>query len=436
MSQAFRTAFLALVVVTCTACGALSPRPGPSNVAASYGAEGNERLILVTLADDGFRRVEALGPGTSAYRSRGLYVASPAVRRIADHLEDAHRLRRVSQWPIRTLGVVCIVYDVRSDRPMEEILAHVANDQRVESVQAMNTFRSLTSRYNDPYLSLQHGIEEMQIEQAHRWATGRGVSVAIVDTGVDSEHPDLVGHIEASHSFVPEPPSSSAEFMHGTAVTGVIASTPNNGLGIVGVAPDVRLVILRACWAGASAAGNAACNSFTLAQALDVAIQQEVNIINLSLTGPRDPLLERLIRKAMDKEVLIVAAIRDGPAEEPGFPAAMHGVIAVRTAERATSDGEGAELAWLSAPGIDVLTTIPQGGYDFLSGSSLAAAHVSGVAALILERDPNLSASEVLELLLATSGAGPDHEQLGAGSVNANAALRVLRNREVRIVGF
>jgi subtilisin family serine protease len=175
--------------------------------------------------------------------------------------------------------------------------------------------------------------------------------------------------------------------------------------GIVSVAPGARLLAFQAC-AQRKADGRGTCTSFSLARALDHAIAAGSDVLNLSLAGPRDPLLERLVDKAIERNIVVVAA-RGDERSKAQFPASLQGVIAVG------SPGPPAEAGQLTAPGLEVLTLVPPDGYDFLSGSSIAAAHVSGIVALLLEHDPALRAPDIESLLLRTSrpvarsGAGP-----------------------------
>jgi subtilisin family serine protease len=245
--------------------------------------------------------------------------------------------------------------------------------------------------WDDPYFSLQRSLEDSGITHAHRWSTGKGVRIAVIDTGIDVKHPDLRGQAVEVRNFISD--DSHAADRHGTAVAGVIASVANNRQGIVGVAPGARLLALQAC-TQRSAEGRGSCTSFSLARALDHAITAGSDVLNLSLGGPSDPLIARLLGKAIERDIVVVAARGDG---KPGaaFPASLPGVIAVGSVPAGTGR--------LIAPGQDVLTLVPPDGYDYLSGSSIAAAHVSGIVALLLERAPSLHAADVERLLVRTS---------------------------------
>jgi subtilisin family serine protease len=232
----------------------------------------------------------------------------------------------------------------------------------------------------------------MRVWDAHPWARGRGVAVAVVDTGVHRRHPDLAGRVAELKDFVGH--GSTAE-LHGTAVAGVIASGANNGIGTVGVAPEARILALRACWEAPGSGSSGHCNSFTLAKALDWVVTRRPEVLNLSLTGPQDPLLERLLRAVLDEDIKIVAAYENGSG--PGsFPGSVEGVLLTRSPDETAFPG-------VSAPGQDILAAAPGDGFDFVSGNSFAAAHVSGVVALLLERAPSLGMDEIRQVLETTS---------------------------------
>jgi hypothetical protein len=333
---------------------------------------------------------------------------------------ERFRLRPVYAWPMESLDEVCVVFELPPDRTVPEMLELISANRLVRVASGVSRFRTLGApAWNDSYVGLQHGLETLEVAAAQRWATGRGVKVAVVDTGVDLSHPDLEGRVSVARNFVPSGDETFTSDAHGTAVAGVIAARANNRIGIVGIAPEAELMALKACWPDPPASRQAACDSYTLARALDFAILSGAQVLNLSLAGPEDPLLERLLRRADEKGMVTVAAV-DESGRSP-FPASVPSVIAVRSAPLApaagapldATAGHGSDGA-LRAPGADILTTGPRGSYDFYSGSSLAAAHVSGVAALLLEHRPGLTSAELRRLLARPSGALPSPNRLSA----------------------
>ena len=358
----------------------------------------SERHILVMIADPDIDRLDLRGARSGVYRQARVYSGtSPRVARILEAVAADFRLKPVEGWPMRSLGIHCAVFEIEPDASIDAMITRLDTDERVEWVQRMQQFEMQGSggraAWDDPYLSLQRSLEESGVTRAHRWSTGRGVRIAVIDTGIAVKHPDLRGQTIEARSFVPGGVAVPAR--HGTAVAGVIASVAGNKRGIVGVAPGARLLALQAC-TQQSTDGRGTCSTFSLARALDHAITAGSDVLNLSLGGPRDALLERLLGKAIERNIVVVTAQGDD-RNRPLFPATLQGVIAV------AGPAAPAEAGELGAPGLDVLTLVPPDGYDFLSGSSIAAAHVSGIVALLLERDRALHASDIEALLVRTS---------------------------------
>jgi subtilase family protein len=379
VSRTSRVAATLLLVAATAACAA-GPRAATAPIASPPSAEDVDRQILVT-----FEPLPPLGlprAGSSArnYEAAPGYRATVRTQKLARQLGRDYDLKLVGEWPILALGVHCVVFEVADAGVRGDVIDRLAHDGRVESVEPMQLFSVQGSSGGDPYRGLQHGFATLGLEEAHRWASGQGVKVAVIDTGVDVSHPDLAGRVGTARDFVQEGARPPAE-RHGTAVTGVIASDRDNGVGIVGVAPGAEILALRGCWAEAGDSGQAACSSFTLAKALAFAIDARPQVINLSLGGPRDALLERLLRVALTRGIVVVAAYGDTGAGV--FPGSVDGVLAVR-ASSSTESGD-TRAGELFAPGQEILSTVPGGSYDFFSGSSLAAAQVSGVTALLLE---------------------------------------------------
>src|SRR3984957_11063697 len=238
------------------------------------------------------------------------------------------------------------------------MLTALAHDRRIRLAQPLQSFATRTEGYNDPYVGLQRGFQQMQFAGAHPWSPGGGVKIAIIDRGADPQHPDLRGVVVAAANFVDTDSEQFRRDRHGTEMAGVIAAVANNREGIVGVAPSAHLLVFKACWQLRIDADAARCNSFTLARALVAAFDAHAQIINLSLAGPEDPLLTDLIREGLRRGVLFVGAASDMAA----------GIIEVASAGSQPVLG-----SMLYAPGREILTLLPGGHYDFASGDSIAA---------------------------------------------------------------
>lgn len=373
-----------------------------------------ERMIIVALPDRPEPVVEA-GSTPRGYGSLPNYAGSQRSRAEAAKLAQDYGLREVSAWTIAPLHLRCMLYEIAAGADRADVLAQLGRDRRVRLVQPLHEYTTLssaaahaapasapsTTTYNDPYVGLQRGFQAIDAGAAQRWSDGSGVTIAMVDTGVDASHPDLDERIAAHGDFIATLTDTPASDRHGTEVAGVIAAVANNHLGIVGVAPNARLLAYRACWAVDDGDGVARCNTYTIALALGAAIASDARIINLSLGGPPDPLLAELTAYAVRNGTIVVVAVPPSRRMD-GFPVAVPGVIAVASVGDPAPSGEV-----LAAPGNDILTAVPGGHYDYASGSSLAAAHVSGAIALLLELRPRLDADALYALLKRTqSGPG------------------------------
>ena len=366
---------------------------------SSFASSSTNPQILVTFEDERKDRFP-LGDTAGGYRQRDTYYNSTWSKRVAEALAEEYGIRQVTQWPINSLGIHCVVYEIPANRPVEEVLKTLAKDKRVEAVQPMKKFHVTgDAAYSDPYFKLQSGVREMHIASAHRIATGQNVKIAVIDTGVDDKHPDLAGQIAFEQNFV-DKKAETPDDIHGTAVAGIIVASSNNQQGIVGVAPNAKIIALKACWQVGAQKADADCDSLTLALALNAAILLKPNIINLSLIGPKDPLVERLVSKALDEGIIVVASTNANASTGKDFPASVNRVIAVQTAHL-NSENHSIDIKIIAAPGQEILTTLPHSTYNFMSGSSFAAAHVSGLIALMLELKPSLDSAQILTMLQA-----------------------------------
>ena len=380
----------------------------------------DKRDILVTFVNDGARRTA--GGSGQPYRYRKRYSISAEVRRNARGVAADYALTAIDDWPIRSLGVYCFVYRVAAGDDRERIIKLLRGDRRVESAQPLQAFDTgTTTGYDDTYVGLQHGLDTLGIRSAHRHATGRGIRVAIVDSDVDSRHEDLRGRVAKVLHFART--DEPEDRVHGTAVASVIGANANNATGIVGIAPDARVELFVACWARRGT-DTAVCDSFTLSKAIDAVLEDPPDVLNLSLNGPFDPLLSRLITEAYRKGVVVIASMPNDGNSDRRFPASMGQVIGVDASGQPARDER--QDAAVYAPGSEIIVAIPDDDYAFRSGTSLAAAHVSGVVALVLSVSPDLASADVARLLRQSQRAG-DH---GSLSVDACLALQ-LANRSL-----
>lgn len=397
----------------------------PAHVAVADDEGDAGRIILVTFENRG---AGAVSSGVSApYRNRKRYsVAAEAKRNAADVASD-YTLIEVDHWPIRSLSVYCVVYRISDGEERGALIERLSADARIESVQPLQRFETgidRTAQYDDTYANLQHGLATMSVSAAHRLSQGDGVRIVIIDSEADTRHEDLRGRLRRLERFSGDGKKADAD--HGTAIASVIGANANNATGIVGIAPKARIDVFAACWADLHGDG-AVCDSFTIAKALDTVIANPPDILNLSLTGPHDALLARLLDSLHAIGVIVVSAVAADLGEDNHFPASLESVIGVAsstsgpvrasTAERNEYDAYG-----LFAPGQQILVAVPDDGYDFRSGSSIAAAHVTGIVALLLSEAPALTSEAVAGLLLRSQASNLSDVH----SVNACLALSII----------
>ena len=360
-----RTAWRAVLALVAAAALAAAggARPQPSEPLA----QSHRILVMLHMAPPHYR------PGQSYGGSYGDAASAAARRRAARAIARRHRLAVVDGWPMPLLGVDCYVMDVPADTALDDAVAQVTRDPMVAWSEPLETYRTQGTavRASDPLFRVQPAASAWHLADLHRVATGRGVTVAVIDSKIDIHHPDLEGQFVADQDFVG---NCSPPERHDTGVAGVIAAKMNNGVGISGIAPSARLMALRAC--RQSSGGATLCDSLALARALQYAIEHGAKVINLSLSGPPSILLTKLIDLALAQRLSVVAAY-DTALPRGGFPASVSGVIAAT---------DKSLQSWPSrlygAPGRDVPTTEPGGKWDLVNGSSYSAAHLSGLIAL------------------------------------------------------
>jgi subtilisin family serine protease len=314
---------------------------------------------------------------------------------------------------------------------VREAMERLKRQSDIEHVEP-NTYGEFLTEPDDPRFDEQLYLSAIKAPEAWDKSLGNGTVIGLVDSGVDLDHEDLAANIlPGGWDFGDDDDDPSDELGHGTQVCGVIAAVQNNGLGISGVAPQCKILPLKI-----SRGSTDIFTDDTVANAIGSAVEMGASIINLSL-GWNDDLDHKLvtdaITDAVEKGVAIVAAAgnRYGPV---WFPARLEQVLAVSAIDvndQNIYSAYGPELD-LVAPGsgstLDdfILTTAAGGGYTFNKGTSLSAAMVSGVAALLLSEQPHLTSNQVAAFLTSRAddlGEPVPNELFGYGKVNAFATL-------------
>jgi subtilisin family serine protease len=318
-----------------------------------------------------------------------------------DALDRREGTKTLEQFDSTLTGTTFLRSKIVNGRPVPAEAAALAGDPAVLSAQPNFLFSLQAAKKagrpgRAPEAApLQYAAGKLHLSQAHALAKGDGVLVAVIDTGVDAEHPELKGAVTASYDAL-----GGAAGVHGHG-TGVAAAIAAHGR-LLGSAPDARILAVRA-FDPASARGV----SFHILKGLDWSVAHGARVVNMSFAGPQDPALHRGLEAAWRKGVVLIAAAGNaGPKSPPLYPGAEPHVIAVTATDvhdRLYAAANRGPYIAVAAPGVDVLEASPQGGYQLQSGTSFSAAEVSGVAALMLQRKPAMTPDEVRGALVSTS---------------------------------
>jgi subtilisin family serine protease len=339
----------------------------------------------------------------------------------ADELARRHGLERIASQNFPLIGGTIGLFRIVDRRPVDTARRELAADGSVRSVQF--NFRHFLQEAKKPAIegdAAQYAVAQLRLPQAHTLVRGMNVTIAVIDSGVDIKHPELANSVADSFDALG---SSEGPHVHGTGIAGAIVAHAK----LMGSAPEARLLAIRAFGMGSKGAES---TSYVILRGLDYAVEQRAQIINMSFAGPKDPLIERGIAATAARGILMVAAAGNAGAKSPPlYPAANPNVIAVSGTDAQeklfVASNRGNHIA-IAAPGADIFLPAPDEKYQITSGTSFSAAYVSGVAALMLERNPALKPNDIRALLTKTArdlGTPGRDDQFGAGEADAFAAV-------------
>jgi Subtilase family len=339
----------------------------------------------------------------------------------ADELARRHGLARIGSQNFPLVGGTIGLFRVTDRRPADVVSRELASDGAVRSVQP--NFRYVLQQQKtaltegDP---AQYALAKLRLPEAHMLAHGANVTIAVIDSGVDARHPELANSIADNFDVLG---SKEGPHVHGTGVAGAIVAHAR----LMGAAPAARILAIRAF---GTVQNGAESTTFVVLKGLDYAVAHGAQIINMSFAGPKDALIERGIAAASAKGIVMVAASGNAGAKSPPlYPAAYANVIAVSATDAQdrlfAASNRGSYIA-VAAPGADIFLPAPDDKYQMTSGTSFSAAYISGLAALVLERNPALNPEEVRGVLMKTArdlGAPGRDDLFGAGEADAFAAV-------------
>jgi serine protease len=282
---------------------------------------------------------------------------------------------------------------------------------------------------SDPYRGQQWDLSKISTGDAWQRSTGTGVTVAVIDSGVDASHPDLAGHVLTGYNVMTGQAGPSTDALgHGTHVAGTIAAVTGNAVGVAAIAPDARILPIKVL--GDDGKGYMSDTATGIVYAAD----HGAKVINMSLGATAQvEAVTNAITYARSKGVVVVAAAGNyrqngSPTTWPGADPGVIGVAATDANDKVGSFSNAGSYVDVAAPGVDILSTYPvaQGGYMFMSGTSMASPHVAAVAALVEAYRPGLSPDQVERAIEGTAldlGATGRDDDYGYGRINAAAAL-------------
>lgn len=256
-----------------------------------------------------------------------------------------------------------------------------------------------------PEHRLQLWLDDLSWNENRGFHDGESVVIAVIDTKISIEHPDLKGKIISSYSlleeeFVPDNSKNNTSSNHGTAIAGILSAYPSTANGVLGIAPHSKLISIEIAQTDSDEISVE-----KLKKAVDLAVELDVDIINISCgTRKADEELQASIKRACDSGIIVVAAAGNQMNNDILYPAAYKDVIAVgsisRNNETISPKGDfDKDIVYL--PGECIVTTSATNEYDSISGTSASTAIMSGIVALILEKSPDIKSSQIVNLIVA-----------------------------------
>jgi hypothetical protein len=316
--------------------------------------------------------------------------ASKTPFRRNSYLEKKYKIKPLHSYKLKSINYQVTLY--RASQDILRLIPLIKSEKDIIDVQTNNIFKVMS----EPFSKLQHIHNTLSFDKLHKTHKGNKVKIAIIDTGIDVKHKDIASNIKFYKNYVNN--SNYKAELHGTAIAGLIGAKIN-GIGITGVAPLSSLYSYRACKQTAKNNPKAQCSTSWLAKALDAAIQDNMQIINMSFgTNRNDPLLSRLLTAGKRKNIIFVAPVgNDKELSDLAFPANHADVISVAGFDnnKAYPSKVLASKATIVAPADQLFTTALNDKYNFFNGTSMSSAIITGILALAIEKKSTLDLEQL-----------------------------------------
>ncbi len=351
-----------------------------------------------------------------------LYPASEASK--IKKITDKYNLKPENRVFLSSVNTGLLVANTNGQNPLNLSKAISTKEKKIKA-STNNTFKLAATTYNK--YNKAYSLFETGVSFAHRTTMGKGITICMVDTPVDIFHPSFSNSLIETQDFIEYKSNDLDTMVHGTSVAGVLVSQNK----LIGVAPKAKLFSISAFSMTKSRPRIMQGSSANIAKAIDSCIQHKVDVINLSFTGGRDSLIESLIKKAISKGIIVIAAGGNGGHwGSTIYPALIPGVLAttaVDDKQKLFSMADKGRFIDYAAPGVEILTTAPGGKYTLATGTSLSSAHLSGIVALLLSKKRNQAINVALTKTAVDLGKPGRDQEYGDGLVSASRALAILK---------
>ena len=333
-----------------------------------------------------------------------------------------YNLKTKSKTILSSVKTGMIVADTKGQNPLH--LSKIINKKEKEiSSGTNNTFKTAAINYKKGY-----PIDETGVSIFHKITKGYGITICMVDTPVDIFHPTLSGALIETLDLVKYQPKNLDAMLHGTSVAGVLVSQN----AFIGVAPKAKLYAIGAFSGTKKNPSQLEGTSSGVAKAIDSCIQHDVDVINLSFTGGRDSLVEKLVNKALKKGITVIAASGNGGhTGSTIYPAQIPGVLAITAVDANNQLFKKADKGTFidyAAPGVNILTIAPGGKYKIATGTSFSAAHLSGITALLLSKGYT-NIDQMFSKTAVDLGKPGRDQEFGEGLISARNTLIFINNK-------
>ncbi|TCJ88966.1 subtilisin family serine protease [Cocleimonas flava] len=338
------------------------------------------------------------------------------------NITEKYNLNPASTTVLASVKTGMVVAKTNGQDPLD-LSAAINKKEKSVNAETNNIFKTASASYKNAYSMYETGVSYV-----HETTKGKGTTICMVDTPIDIFHPSLSdAHIETKDLFEVDITNKEA-LLHGTSVAGVLVSQNPH----IGIAPRAKLYSIGAFKAEKNHPSVLKGSSADVAKAIDTCIQHDVDVINLSFTGGKDSIVEKMVRKAVAKGIVVVAAAGNGGNwGSTIYPALIPGVIgatAIDENKKLFNMADKGRFIDYSAPGVNILTIAPDGKYKLATGTSISSAHVSGIVALLLSQKGNNNLNSALTKTAVDLGKPGRDEEFGEGLINASKALAVFKD--------